>query len=86
MRRKPLEERGRWRQGQAEGMGTGDEVVNRGSKDVGKEKSWCVGFGVVSLDEAVDEQRSWIADVVDAVDQGLAGQAGRYASSTEQTN
>lgn len=55
MRRKPLEERVRWRQGQVEGMGTGDEAVNRDSKGVEKGKSWRVGFGVGSLDEAADE-------------------------------
>lgn len=78
-----LEERGRWCQGLAESMGTGAGVVGRGSKGVEREMNWRVDYGVGSWDAAVDEQCLWIANVADAVDQGLAGQEADDAGCRE---
>ena len=73
MRSIPLEEGGRWSRGLAEGMGTDAGVAGRDSKSVERGMSWRVDSGVGSRDAVVDEQCLWIANVADAVDQGLAG-------------
>ena len=75
------EGRDRSRQGAAENMGTGDGAVHPDSKGVEKGMSWRVDFGVENLDAAVDGQCVWIANVADAVNQGLAGQGEDDAGS-----
>ena len=67
-------------------MGTGDGAVRPGLKGVEKGMSWRVDSGVGIRDAAVDEQCLWVANVVNAVDQGLAGWAEDDAGSKEQTN
>ena len=67
-------------------MGTGGGAAHPGSKGVEKGMSWRVDFGVENRDAAADGQCVWIANVADAVDQGLAGQGEDDAGSKEQTN
>lgn len=81
----PLVERDRWGQGLAESTETGAGVVDRGSKSAERGMSLGVDSDVGSRDATVDEQFSSIANVADAVNQGLAGReddAGRI----EQTD
>lgn len=86
MRSIPLEERDRWYQRLTGSMGTDAGAVDRGSKSVERGMSWRVDSGVGSRDAAVDEQCLWVADVANAVDQGLAGPEEGDAGSIEQTN
>ena len=67
-------------------METDDGAVHPDSKGVEKGMSLRVDFGVENRDAAVDGQCGWIANVADAVDQGLAGQGEDDAGSEEQTN
>ena len=82
----PLEGGDRWRQALAEYMWIEDGAVDRDLKGVEKGMNWRVGSDAGSRDAAVDEQRLRIANVADAVGQGLAGQEADDAGSQGRTN
>ena len=82
----PLEGGDRWRQGLAEYMWIDDGAVDPDWKGVEKGMNWRVGSDAGSRDATVDEQRLRIANVADAVGQGLAGQEEDDAGSQGRTN